>query len=246
MSTILKYVPKCKVATLVVPNNKEFWSDIRSDADRVATDIRSNGSVTPYQTEYLQVLVRFFELFGQLEGDIPLSPPKAGGDPNILAYPLPNSVAADPESIRRWAETWEVFDLVLPEDGAWGWHGFENLVFSDIKECADFPQLLRLSENGDEDLLEFDTEVEGEAAWDVIEVDLFKDDVTTEEQNLIWEEREKRSDLDDPEKMKKRRENLEEYFIIKYEWESSALDAYRGWADTLEAGWQNFQKLCDS
>lgn len=84
--------------------------------------------------------------------------------------------------------------------------------------------------------------IEGEAGWDVIPVDIVKNDVTTPQQEKTWKIREKRTDLNDPVVMEKRRMAIEEYFqrmyAERFTWASKRVVEYRGFADNLIKGEQ--------
>jgi hypothetical protein len=65
-------------------------------------------------------------------------------------------------------------------------------------------------------LPDFDFTIDGEAAWAVIELDLVKNDKTTEKQEKIWRSRDNRTDLNDPMFLLSKQTRLEMYFILPY------------------------------
>ena len=98
----------------------------------------------------------------------------------------------------------------------------------------------------DKTLPSFDMEIEGEAAWNVIELYIVKNDTTTEEQDKIWKTRSQRKYLDDPERMRRRRKQIEDNFLSRHNTKLSAKDMipYADWASRLEQHWKIFQELC--
>lgn len=95
-----------------------------------------------------------------------------------------------------------------------------------------------------DDTSTFDHHIDGDAAWEVIPQDIVKEDLTTPEQDSVHEKREKRTDLNDRERMKKRRLELASYFIKeRADGLTTYCEKYLGFADTLEEGWAKFQEL---
>jgi hypothetical protein len=81
-------------------------------------------------------------------------------------------------------------------------------------------------------------------------------DECTYEQLETWGKRSRRQDLDDPERMRKRRVELNRRFLELYphkyqkepqqqaeEVEENELQPWLGWADRMEESWQTFQRL---
>ena len=217
---IKRYVEKCIVADLV-GTEEEYWADLRQDVLMMIGEIESPQEPPMFAVVYLNELKEQYEIFlrkyDSMNGVLYKQPPT--GDPNQLIFPLDNPFLMNPELLRAWVETWEKFDTEVPETEWDPWYFKEK--FEDIPKPEDV--LIR-----SDDLPPLNHEIDGEAAWNVIEIDLFKNDVTTPQQDEIWKLREARTDLDDPKRMEKRRKAIEQYFLAKYEWPPSKLEPYSG------------------
>ncbi|KAK3093777.1 hypothetical protein FSP39_020094 [Pinctada imbricata] len=239
ISLIKRYVEKCIVADLKVTTEEEYWSDVRQDVLTVISEIDRAPEIM-FSDEYLQelkeVYQRFLEKYDRTNGN-PDSRDPVSGDPNQAPFPLDHPFSEHPELLRAWTETWETFDTEVPEKEWDPWCYKEK--FEDIPKPEEVLVRTYL-----DDLPPLNHEIDGEAAWEVIEVDLFKNDVTTPEQDNIWKSRESRPGWDDPKRMEQRRQKIEQYYIAKYEWPESKLEPYRGFCARLQESWDKFQVLC--
>ena len=159
-------------------------------------------------------------------------------DPNMVEFPIPADTLANVSDLRKYLETFE-FDTELPEGG---YFNNEPNIYTEVgNEHEQFVTLL--SSRVDDSLPDLNLEIEGEVAWEQIKLELFKDDVTTGEQVKIWNQRAKRTNLNDEEWLSSRREDIYNALIARYEWDSSKVDPYRMFFDNLN--WEAFQKLCE-
>ena len=242
--TVFKYIHKSKVSAMN-DSDQVYWNDIKQDAENVDSELKNIHPRSEYQQDYLDVIMRFFELYEIHSGSIPRNHQILNGDPNTFPFHLPKSVEENKEMIRSWSETWQSFDLEMPEDGPWGFETFEKIRMDDFRDFV----LLTTDELYREDFhsgIELNHEIDGDAAWEVLPVDVIKDDVTLPTQDEILLSRDKRTDLDDLVRMKKRRDELAAYFIRERGDEiQTYCDKFLVFTATLEDGWKQFQSLCE-
>ena len=85
-----------------------------------------------------------------------------------------------------------------------------------------------------------DTQIDGEAAWDMLPLQIIEKDETTAEQESILASRQEREDFWDLKRMSRKRQMLANYFIKKYHYDSVKLETCLGFAERLE---DNAKKL---
>lgn len=248
MSTGFRYakmahvIMQSKVGTIKRLSDTEYFSDIFHDAKEIEKSLLQNETISQYEGEYLELLGRFFKLYSDLSGSIPRNFPVPSGDPNEACYRFPNSV--DPSSIRVWISDWETFDMEIKYDNDWNCPWGMPLESEPVIIEVLTPEQIYRHELSD--LEPFQHDVEGEAAWDVMPLDIVKNDLTTLEQEEVIESRSKRTDLDDVERMHRRREALAQYFITeRADGLATYCDKYVVFAGSLEEGWKKFLTLCE-
>lgn len=204
-------------------------ADLRTELEQ---DLCSNTTET--LRDMLMLLGRFHYTAGR-------NRPAPKGDSNKHVFQLP--IGVDPESLRLWSVTWETFDFSLdPPDDDVTYSADDSDVVS--QRCHDtFISSLRHWYDGWQ---KFDTEMEGEAAWSLLEYDVIKRDVVTPEQadRIASRERLCRSRYCEH-KMRRRREAIGHYFYQRYEHlEASVLQTNMLWCSAMERDWLQFQTLC--
>ncbi|CAC5418583.1 unnamed protein product [Mytilus coruscus] len=222
-SDIKDELPACKIADVI--DSGELSKDIVEDSTIILDDLKGDPKITEYKKEYQDSLQRCLDMCKKLTSRAGMftkshkpnervSNPNRQ-DPNTITFPIPEPIQADLTVLRKWTETWELFD-------------------TDLEDSKGLP--------------DFDFTIEGEAAWAVIELDIVKNDKTTEEQERVWRSRENRINLNDPMSSLSRQTEtrLEMYFINKYEWHNSKLDPYRGFTTRLQKAWKEFQALVEA
>ncbi|XP_062574622.1 uncharacterized protein LOC134236453 [Saccostrea cucullata] len=247
--TISLCMRKCRVSTLRT-GKKEEAEDLKIDANVLLEEISQNiQEPTQNQIEYkdqLQRACKRFEITLASQGET--EERRTSGDPNEQTFPLPDVFLKNPKFIRQWIENWQTMDTAVGPGDGWNfslkqWEVFEK--GSDEMKIDDTK--LHRTELDNEPAL--DLSIDGEAGWEVIPVDIVKNDVTTAQQEETWKARENRKDLNDPERMAKRRLAIEAYFKKKYEtqfsWASQRVEEFRDFADNLVKAEKEFQVLCE-
>ena len=204
----------------------------------LADELRTmeEDSKTPGEKEYLSQLTRWQERYGATDPpETALAPD--GMDPNEKNFPL---VAVDPDNFRLYLQDSEPLDTEVPPEGAWTSFELADTELGDPHEV--FAAYLR----DDFDTEDFIFLVEGEMGWDLLPEGVIKDEVLTDKQQEILAAREKRTNLNDPEWMKKRREALCEYFIQVRELPPGVVMPFLEWAELLEANMAELQKLSEA
>ena len=145
--------------------------------------------------------------------------------------------------MRVWVLEWEPFDVTVPPEGAWGRQDETEAVdLGDPHET--FAATLRTDFHSTTE--EFVFNIEGDAAWELLPDTAIKDEAMTPKQEEIQAARDKRTDLSDPERMKKRREQLCDYFIKTREIAPSVVMPFLQWATLMEANMEELEKLCNA
>ena len=239
LNTIL---PTCKIGNLSALPRDEYLSRLKHCVDNVKSDLETEENLTENLVDYLEQLSRWVSNYPNVELEIPLD--RTNVDPNECEFPLPDKIRADCSVLQQWAVDWIPFDLTFDGDVPWtvipllkeDW-GDTHQIYADI-----------ISKRVDETLPDFNLEIEGEAAWSVIKVDIVKNDETTEEQDKLLKVREQRNDFNDPERMRRRRNKIAESFLLRHEKRLKPEDMipYKDWATRLEQHWKEFQELCES
>lgn len=92
----------------------------------------------------------------------------------------------------------------------------------------------------------FCTGITREAAWEMLHIGVVGNNITTPEQDSIWQQRSKRNDLNDLDRMTRRRQKIADYLNQKYaNGDTSYCEKYLNFAETLENGWKQFQELLE-
>nr|KAG5702138.1 hypothetical protein BaRGS_010404 [Batillaria attramentaria] len=216
-----------------------YWASVRNDVAELIQDIQNKDedARTPSEDDYLKQLIRWKEKYEHADPPDPEGPP-GEGDLNELPFPLP----VDPDSLQVWLLEWQPFDTEVPEEGAWSAFELEKTDLGDPHEV--FAETLRVDRNDLNLASEFTFDIEGDAAWDILPDDVVDKEEMTPGQEEIHAAREKRTDLDDPERMRRRREKLAEHFIKVREIPPDVVEPFLQWADLMEKNKEELEKLC--
>lgn len=245
--TIVLCMKKCRVSK-IRKDKKEEIADLKQDINVVMEEISRNveelgESLLEYKDQLQRACAKYNVTLAST-GEIEETKVSAE-DLNEKVFPLPDVFQKNPKLFRKWVETWEIFDT---KGDGWFFNSKQWELFEkDSSEMKIDDTKLHRTEL--DDLPPLDLSIEGEAGWDVIPVDIVKNDVTTPQQDKTWKIREKRTDLNDPVVMEKRRMAIEEYFqrmyAERFTWASKRVVEYRGFADNLIKGEQEFLDLCE-
>ncbi|XP_060599620.1 uncharacterized protein LOC132753195 [Ruditapes philippinarum] len=228
----------CHVGYSVEVPEEQKLSRMKQSAENVLEELDSDSD---YAKEFRDQLNRWLASYPHCK--IANDPPDATTNPNELTFPLPADIHSDPTVLRKWIETWTAFDCEVPAEGAWVMAEFTNEGLGDTNEV--FANAVKEG-HGIEALDPLDMTIDGDAAWFVIELDLFKNDQTTEQQENVWKKRATRTNLNDPVWMKNRREELGDVLKKRYmEMEKDyPMENFKNFAEILEKHWEEFQTLC--
>ena len=237
-----KVLAASQIGKLEPISREEYISKMKQSVDIVKSDLESEAELTEYLADYLEQLSRWLYSYPNVE--IEQSLDRTNADPNKCEFPLPDKVRADCSVIRRWARDWVGFDMTIDEGGAWFSYPLLNEDWGDVHQT--YVDTCALRE--DPDASDLDMEIDGEAAWHVIPVDVVKNDETTEQQEATLNCRKVRKYLNDPERMRKRRKQIAERFLKRYHTKLKPDDMvkYENWADRLEQQWKEFETLCET
>jgi hypothetical protein len=235
-----KYDGNGELLDLNVKTNQAFWKKIYNDAQDIFDYIQHDESISEYVSDYKHLLDRLFYLYKSYDGNIPKDRQLVTCDQNTVPFPLPKFVDDNRKTIRQWARSWVIFDCHVPTEGAWyvrPWHEYKN-----GKDTLTPDKIYRASYRPGT----FYTGITGEAAWEVLPIGVVGNNITTPEQDSIWQQRCKRKDLNDLDRMTRRRQTIADYFNQKYaHGDTSYCDKYLNFAETLENGWKKFQGLLE-
>ncbi|XP_045161062.2 uncharacterized protein LOC123526017 [Mercenaria mercenaria] len=234
---LAKVLTYCRVGNSIDVPREQCLARMKQSAEFVLEE----DTGTDYFKDYKDQLNRWL-------ADYPMNkvyndPPDTQSDPNELAFPLPADIQSDPSVLRKWTETWIEFDCEVPEEGAWP---MKELLKDDWGDTHDLYANVVQEHHGNEAIEPLDMTIDGDVAWVEIELDLFKNDKTTEHQETVWKKRATRTNLNDPLWMKKRREELAEILKKRYEERQKQypVENFINFADILEKHWEEFQTLC--
>lgn len=232
---IAEHISQFLIGHITGTSGRAYWQDIRNDILGILGELSSMSEeeLTPGERDYFTLLTRWQQKYASV--DPPIEPTRKG-DPNEQVFPEPD----DPESLRLWLLTWQPFDCELPEDGAWPMLEANTVELVDTHEC--FAGTLRLFSVTED----FIFGIDGEAAWETLPADVVKEDLMTAEQEQTHQSREKRTDLHDPERMRRRREELCEYFVRAHKMDVSAVQPFLAWAGFMEENKKTLEELCES
>lgn len=232
-----KYDRNGELLDLNVKRNKEFWKKIYNDAQNVFDDIQ-HEFYSEYVSDYKHLLDRFFYLYKSHDGNIPKDRHLVTCDQNTVPFPLPKFVDDNRKTIRQWARSWVIFDCHVPTGGAW----CMLPLYDDWVDTLTPDKIYRASYSPGA----FCTGITGEAAWEVLSIGVVGNNNTTPEQDSIWQQRSKRNDLNDLDRMTRRRQKIADYFNQKYaHGDTSYCNKYLNFAGTLENGWKKFHELLE-
>jgi len=156
-----------------------------------------------------------------------------GTDMNDAVFPLPDPIQRDPLVLRAWGPSFEwnnSFTDYISRAPAWPTKYCEN--------ANEYYAHLVASDR----IHRLDTKLEESSAWEQIQPKLL--DVPTSEQERIWRVREKRTDMNDEERMRERRREIADSLTRRHDWPLSKVEPFLIFADTLKAGWEAFQVIC--
>ena len=240
-----KILPACRIGKLGVISREEYLSRLKEGVDSVKSDLEVQENLSEYLVDYLEHLSQWLSGYPNVELKQPVD--RTNVDPNKCEFPLPDKIRADSTVIRQWVRDWIEFDMTVDEGGAWPLVPLLNEDWGDVHQTyAD----ICAKQRDDVDLPQMNMEIEGEAAWNVIKLDVTKNDETTEQQEKTWKAREKRKYLNDPERMKIRRKQIADNFLKRHvpkcRLKAETMVAYENWANRLEEHWKEFQELCET
>ncbi|XP_045187578.2 uncharacterized protein LOC123545308 [Mercenaria mercenaria] len=206
LAEVLEY---CRVGISIDVPREQYLARMKQSVEFV---LEADTDGTDYLLDYMDQLNRWL-------ADYPMNkvyndPPDTKLDPNKLAFPLPADMQSDPSVLREWIETEIAFDCNVPVEGAWP---MKELLKNDWRDTHDLYANEIQEHHGNEATEPLDMAIDGDVAWVEIELDLFKNDKTTEHQETVWNKRAIRTNLIDPMWMKKRREELAEILKKRYE-----------------------------
>ena len=239
---MVKVLPASQIGKLGAISREEYLSRLKQSVDNVKSDLEAEERLTEYLVDYLEQLSRWLSSYPDVELEQPVD--RTNVDPNQCEFPLPDKIRADSTVIRQWARDWIEFDMTVDEDGAWLLVPLLNEDWGDVHQTY----VDTCAKREDVNLPDLNMEIEGEAAWDVLPLDVVKNDITTDQQEDTWKAREKRKDLNDPERMKRRRKQIADSFLKRHDTRLKAEDMveYVDWAHRLEEHWKEFQELCET
>ena len=87
---------------------------------------------------------------------------------------------------------------------------------------------------------------EGQTAWSLLSEDVIRNGLTTPCQQGVLASRQRRRFLQDPERMRKRREELAEYFVKRYRLKKGSVQPYLRWADLMMQNQADLERLINS
>jgi hypothetical protein len=163
------------------------------------------------------------------------------GDINQLEFPMPEDVDLtvfrrwpdyiwhDRDMERRWIDDWTSGDEYTKD-------GPTESLFSDTDEQP--------SASWRDAWEPFDTDIDGEVAWEVLSGDVIENDDATETQIITMLKRAAKPSHRHPKWMAKRRAELTQYFIANSRNTEDELEPYTDWADKMQMEWNIFQETC--
>lgn len=231
----LKHVlASCYIGNVVELSQESILAKMKNDVNETLEELQDVDGLNDFKNQ----LSRWFRNYPNIAVYNTL--PDADKDPNSLAFRLPDDILSDLSVLRSWVESFE-WDTELPEGG---YFGKEEYVFTDFgNEHEVFSELV--ASRVDISIPELDMEIEGEAAWKIIDLDIFKNDVTTDAQEEIWKARETRTNLEDETWREKRIYTLYQKMVHRHEWPHSKVEPYMVFFDKMKQDWEKFQKLCE-
>ena len=237
---LMAVLPACQIGKLIKMSRAEYLARMKNYVDGIKTDLESKKHLTETLTDYLAQLYRW--LYNYPNNELETSTERLYTDPNKCEFPLPEQIRADSTLLRHWIKDWQSLEFSLDGDAAWNQIPFLNEDLGDTHET--FIEVL--SQRVDEEIPDMDLDIDGEAAWEVIDIDIIKNDITTKTQDSVIKARERRTDLKDKARMKRRREQLAKGFLSrhKYRLKQEDMVPYLDWATRLEQQWVDFQTLC--
>lgn len=247
--TISLCMKKCRVGILRT-GKKEEVEDLKQDANTLLQEISENiENPTQNHIEYKDQLLRAckkYEITLSSHGEI--EEHKPSGNPNEQTFPLPDVFKTNPKLLQKWIEHWEKFETTVGPGDGWNFSLKQWEVFEKDSEDMKIDDT-KLHRTELDTLPPLDLSIDGEAGWDVIPVDIVKNDVATPQQEEILKARENRKNFNDPVRMEKRRLAIEEYFVktydTKFKWASERAAEFRGFADSLVKAEKEFLALCE-
>lgn len=233
----LHAAPHC-VGKIAQTTDSEFWEDVQNDVQSILCDLfhkYCTDSLSTNLTDYMHLLQRWVKNHTYCSLEIARLP---NGDPNQRCFPIPEDVAENPECLRPWLMSWKSFDCAVPQNGAW------TVIDTKSSDLANSHDVFVLSLKSHVNLTPFDTTIDGDTAWKVIQENLFSEEVMTDQQKITECQRKNRNDLFDQQRMKRRRECILQYFLNKYDYKRADIEHFLNWATEMKAGEEHFINLC--
>ncbi len=215
-------------AALLRPLTKEeFAEECKDEIKNLKRDLTNTEESTPILEETEKILTRNeFKL-----NRIPSIPQ---GDPNLQPFPIPHD--SSPSDMRKWVSTWQPFDCQLTPWPCIETKPSELGVTQEIFKGLLRPWL--------DNWVPFDMEIDGEAAWECLELNLVANDIITKEQGKLIEKRSTRTDMNNRGRMAFRRKQLRHYFKQKYHINEEQISRYDNFTQSLEDSAKEFQTVC--
>ena len=243
-ATLKEFLNGCCVGLVVQSDETRYWEDIRSDVRKILDDlIRADArdTISAYTAEYMHLLQRWVSKYRQASPKPPVL--YTDRDMNQEKYPLPEEIARNPDVLREWVNEWVKFDLDLPEHGT-AWDPAESETEEHAVDDDPHHVFLSILRPYLSELPGLDHTITGQAAWSIIPENIFADDIMTDEQLSTEISRRHRKDLFNPQSMERRRSRLMNYFLNKYDMDTTRIAHFLNWADTMKKGEEQFLLLC--
>lgn len=225
-----------KIGTICRVPSWKYWDSIRSDVRSLLDDITKNdqeNEISEFKQDWIAQLRRWLSKYANIDP----SERSLKGDPNTNVFLLQN-----PEALRKWLKVWEPFDTQLPPNGEAVWACAELGVLPPLGNTHEvFLASLRSHFTQGND---FDFDIHGEAAWDIIPLNVIRDDCVTEKQAAEYNARKKRNDRRSPGTMQRRRHELGTYFMKKYNIPREKIKRFLQWASIMENNQRELDMLC--
>ncbi len=213
------------VALLRPMTQEEITASSREDIRDLKKELANDPSLTDTLQDFEKILSRF-------EVKLNRQPSVPSGDPNQLPFQTPYDFI--PTDMRKWIVNWEPFNFELDP---WPMNGPVDLADSSQEIAHCFRPWL-------DDWEPFDTEITGDSAWKQIQPDLFAKDILTKKQKETLQNRENRKDMNDQNRIIRRRKKLMDYFQSKYRMTDAELEKYSHFLPSLEQNAAKLLSLC--
>ena len=221
------------VGSLKKETNKEKEDDFRTETVKATEGVQEHlqkySEGNDYIRHYLTATLNAYKNISAQYSTV-ITETIPSGDPNTTAFVVPKWF--NPQTLRSFFTNNDTaFDTTVdvPEEQDW-----THLWKPDIgDDHTAFTLYVRPWLNTWEP---FNTEIEGEVAWSLIDLDICRNDQPIEAQLKLIETRSQRKDLNDKNRMKKRRKQLGKVFVNRHEElsEKRVLGQVESWVRNLE------------